>query len=281
MKKIIRIIPRLDIKNGFLIKGINLEGLRILGNPIDFAKNYYDQGADEISYLDNVATLYGTKNLSKFIKKTAQNIFIPLSVGGGIYTLDHIKELLDSGADKICINSAVVKNLSFLDKAVKLIGSSNIVINIEYVKIDNESYVTTSLGRDLSEIKLKKWAKIVENSGAGEIVLTSINNEGIGQGFDLKNIKEISENIKIPVIAHGGAGNFHHIYEVIKKTQISGVMIASLFHYDLAGNFKFKKPSVGNTSFLQNELKKKPQFNLRKLKQFLKKKNILVRNEKN
>ena len=153
MKKIIRIIPRLDIKNGFLIKGINLEGLRVLGNPIDFAKNYYDQGADEISYLDNVATLYGTQNLSKFIKKTAKNVFIPLSVGGGISKLDHIKELLDTGADKICINSAVVNNLQFLEKAVKLVGSANIVINIEYVNIDKDYFVTTSLGRDLSNIK--------------------------------------------------------------------------------------------------------------------------------
>jgi len=277
MEKIIRIIPRLDIKNGFLIKGINLEGLRVLGNPIDFAKNYYDQGADEISYLDNVATLYGTKNLSKFIKKTSQNIFIPLSVGGGISRLDHIRELLDSGADKICINSAVVKNLSFLDKAVKLIGSSNIVINIEYVDIDQEFVVTTSLGRDLSKIKLKNWAKIVENAGAGEIVLTSINHEGIGKGFDIKNIREITENINIPVIAHGGASNFRHVYEVIKKTKISGVMIASLFHYDLIGNFQFKKPLIGNTSFLENELIKKPKLNLKGLKQFLKTKKVSIR----
>lgn len=277
MKKIIRIIPRLDIKNGFLIKGINLEGLRVLGNPIDFAKNYYDQGADEISYLDNVATLYGTQNLSKFIKKTAKNIFIPLSVGGGISKLDDIKELLDTGADKICINSAVVKNLQFLEKAVKLVGSANIVINIEYVNIDKDYFVTTSLGRDLSNIKLKNWAKIVENTGAGEIVLTSINHEGIGNGFDIKNIKKISQAVNIPVIAHGGAGNFDHVYEVIKKTKVSGVMIASLFHYDLAGYFKFKSPKTGNISFLQNKIKKNPKFELSKLKKFLKKRKISIR----
>lgn len=277
MNKIIRIIPRLDIKNGYLIKGINLEGLRILGDPMDFSESYYSQGADEISYIDNVATLYGTKNIGKFIKKTSKKIFVPLAVGGGIKNINDVKETFDNGADKICINSAVVKNLKFLEEAAKIVGSANICVNIEYIKIKNSYFVTTSQGRDLTNINPIKWSKIVEDHGAGEVVLTSINHEGMQKGFDKKNIKIISQQLKIPVIAHGGAGNFFDFYEIIKNTNISGVMAASFFHYDLVSQFKLKKPKIGNTKFLETITYKKSDNNLSKLKKFLKSKNIKVR----
>ena len=134
--RFIRIIPRLDIKNGQLIKGINLEGLRILGNPFDFAKYYYETGADEISYVDNVATLYGTNNLTKFVSKTAKNIFIPITVGGGIRKLQDIENMLRAGADKICINSSAIDNKNFIKKAAKVFGCSTISAIVEFVKID-------------------------------------------------------------------------------------------------------------------------------------------------
>jgi len=236
-KNLIRIIPKLDIKNGLLIKGINLEGLRVLGNPLDFANYYFKNGADEICYLDNVATLYGTNNISSFVTKTAKNIFIPLSVGGGIKNLKDIEVMLKAGADKVCINSAAIDNIDFISNAAKIFGSSTIVSVIETVRINGKYFISKSNGRDLEDIHPLEWAKKVENAGAGEILLTSVNDEGLQSGFDIFMAKTISNSVKIPVIAHGGAGNFNHVYEVISKTNISGVAIASLFHYDIFNLF--------------------------------------------
>ena len=278
-KNFIRIIPKLDIKNGRLIKGINLEGLRILGEPFSFAEHYYKSGADEICYVDNVATLYGTNNLSSFISKTAKNIFIPLSVGGGIRKLNDIERFLKNGADKVCINSAAVDNINYLKKASKTFGSSTITIIIEYVKIKNKYFISKSAGRDLVNINPFDWAKKVEDFGAGEVFLTSVNHEGLKKGFDVNVIKKISNDLSIPVIAHGGAGNINHIYEVIKNTNISGVSISSLFHYDIAHIFDFKKDKIGNFSFLEKLIKKKnkPINYLKKVKEFLINKNINVK----
>ena len=168
-KNFIRIIPKLDIKNGMLIKGINLEGLRVLGDPFNFARYYYENLADEICYIDNVATLYGTNNLSNFISDTAKNIFIPISVGGGIKTIDDVKRIFNAGADKICINSAAIEKPKFISKIARIFGSANITIIIEYIKIDNKYFITKSTGRDTVRIDPIKWAKIVEKEGAGEI----------------------------------------------------------------------------------------------------------------
>ena len=152
IKKPIRIIPVLDIKNGVLIKGINLEGLRVLGIPRNFANYYYTSGADEIVYIDNVATLYGTNNLSKFITETAKNIFIPLSVGGGIRTLKDIEEMLTAGADKVCINSSIIDNVKNLKIASRKFGSSNITVIIQSIKIGNKYFISKSNGRDLIKV---------------------------------------------------------------------------------------------------------------------------------
>lgn len=275
--QLIRIIPKLDIKNGLLIKGINLEGLRVLGNPYQFAEDYYKSGADEISYIDNVATLYGTNNLGKFVNKTSKNIFVPLSVGGGIRSIKDIQTMLNFGADKVSINSAAIDNPEFVKEASRTFGSSTIVINIEAIKIGKSYFISKSNGRDLIKIDPIYWAKKVEKLGAGEIFLTSVNKEGLKEGFDLKLVKELSRNVTIPVIAHGGAGNFDHVYDLIKKTNISGVSISSLLHYDLLGKFKFDKSSVGNTDFLNKNKKRKIKNNLKNLKEFLYKKSIKVR----
>jgi imidazole glycerol-phosphate synthase subunit HisF len=280
--RFIRIIPKLDIKNGLLIKGINLEGLRVLGDPYNFAKYYFDQGADEICYIDNVATLYGTNNLSKFVKRTAQNIFIPLAVGGGIRSINDIEDMLRNGADKVCINSAVIDNKNFLKKAVKEFGSSTITVVIESNEINGKYFISKSNGRDLINIKPDIWAKELEDLGAGEIFLTSVNREGLKAGFDIKITEKVSSKVKIPVIAHGGAGSLKHIYEVIKNTNINGVSFSSIIHYEACNLFPKKKSKIfdiGNTFFISNKLNKKKPINYLKLiKKYLLDKKIYVRN---
>ena len=178
-KKIKRIIPLLDIKNGLVIKGVNLEGLRILAHAESLASFYYNKGADEICYIDNVATLYGTNNLTKFVSKTAKNIFIPLSVGGGVRNISDIQKLFIAGADKVCINSAVIDDINFLNKAKKIFGSANISIIVQSICIDKEYYISKSNGRDVVKINPFDWARVLEDNGAGEIILTSVNKEGL------------------------------------------------------------------------------------------------------
>jgi cyclase len=257
-----------------------LEGLRVIGNPYEFANFYYKCGADEIAYVDNVATLYGTNNLQKFIKNTAKNIFIPLSVGGGIRSIKDIEEILKNGADKICINSAAIDNPKFITEASKRFGSANISSIIEVIKIKKNYFISKSNGRDLIKLNPVDWAKKVEEMGSGEIFLTSVNKEGLKSGFDIEVIKKISENVSIPVIAHGGAGDFMDIYNVIKNTSISGVSISGLFHYAFVRHSKsIIKRSIGNYEFLNSikKYKKKPENLILKLKKFLSKKKINVR----
>ncbi len=277
-KKPIRIIPFLDIKNGLLIKGINLEGLRILGNAKDFANLYYKDGADEICYLDNVATLYGTSNLSKFIKNTAKKIFVPLSVAGGIRTIENSLDMFKAGADKIIINSAAINNIKFLKKLVTIFGSANISILIQSIKIKNKYMISKSNGRDIKDITPVDWAKRVEDAGAGEIIITSVNNEGLGRGFDLNITNKISRAVSLPVIAHGGAGSFRDIYNVIKSTKISGVGLASMLHYDAIKYLPKVNTKIGNTDFLDRVKRfKRKKILLKEIKKYLKNKGILIR----
>lgn len=276
----IRIIPRLDIKNNNLIKGINLEGLRVLGAPYEYSQYYSNNGADEIHYSDAVASLYGTNNLTSLIKMTAKNLRIPLSVGGGIRSISDIEKILESGADKVFANTAFIENKKFINEAVKKFGSSTISSNIECIKIDKKYFISKSNGRDLVNIHPCEWAKKLEGLGIGEIIVTSVNSEGLECGFDLGIIKKISNSIKIPVLAHGGAGNFQHVLEVIRKTKISGVIIASMFHYKCINKFKFNfKNTVGNFYFLKNTKKSFLSNPIMELKNFLFKNKINIRNE--
>ena len=278
-KNFIRIIPKLDIKNGNLIKGINLEGLRVLGDPFNFAQVYSQHGADEICYVDNVATLYGTNNLTKFVNQTAKNLRIPLSVGGGIRSIDDISMMLNAGADKVTINSAVIDDINFLKKAIKVFGSSTITVIVECMKIKNRYFISKSNGRDLVKKDPLDWCKKLEDIGAGELFITSVNHEGLKNGFDIPLIKKISKKAFIPIIAHGGAGNFEHISDVIRHTNISGVSIASFFHYNYLNHFKIKKSNmIGNCNFLSTTENTNKKINLIKnLKTFLKKRKINVR----
>ncbi len=253
--KYVRIIPRLDIKGPNLVKGIHLEGLRVLGKPEDFAQLYYSQGADELIYQDTVASLYERNNLNEIISRTAKNIFIPITVGGGIRNLEDINSVLRAGADKISINTAAIKNPEFINNASKTFGSSTIVVAIESIRQADSSYLAyTDNGREHTGIEVVSWAKEVEARGAGEILLTSIDNEGTGAGYDLELIKIVSENVTIPLIAHGGAATSEHIIDAIEKGGADSVSIASILHYsqkNYQNNLSQKFESEGNIEFLK------------------------------
>jgi cyclase len=230
----IRLIARLDIKNEDVIKGIHLEGLRKIGDPIELAKKYYQQGIDEIIFMDAVASLYGRNNLFHIIESACKEVFIPITIGGGIRNISDIENALNSGADKIAINTHAIKNPELIMEASRIYGSQCIVGSIEAMKkSDNRWEAYTDNGREETGIDAIEWAKELERLGAGELIITSINQEGTNKGFDIELIKKISENVTIPVIASGGAGKIGHINDVINQTEVGAVAIASLLHYNI------------------------------------------------
>lgn len=260
----IRIIPKLDIKNHNLVKGINLEGLRVLGNPRQFAEKYYNEGADELIYHDVVASLYQRNNLSSLIKNTCENIFLPMLVGGGIRSTDQVETILNSGADRIFLNTAALDNPSIIDNIVKKYGSSTLVISLEVVK-SNEKYICRKdFGREETNKELIDWAKEVELRGAGEIIVTSIDSDGTGLGFDLKIAEKLSNNIKIPFVINGGISSIKQIDQLLNVSNPSGIAIGSAFHYGNIDRDFIKQNSLdGNIEFLS---KKQKYRNFGKLK---------------
>lgn len=252
----IRIIPRLDIKGPNLVKGIHLEGLRVLGKPEAFAKYYYENGADELFFQDTVASLYDRNSLHDIITKTAKEIFIPLTVGGGLRTLDDIRNVLRAGADKVVINTAAIKNPNFIREASHKFGSSTIVVAIEAIKNTDGKYLAfTDNGREYTGVEVISWAQKVEELGAGEIVITSVDKEGTGEGYDLELIKSVSQAVSIPVIAHGGASNPENIVQAILYSKADAVSIASILHYSVMksfGSLSTDYKEEGNISFLNS-----------------------------
>ena len=235
--KNIRIIPRLDIKGPNLVKGIHLEGLRVLGKPSDFAQFYYENGADELMFMDVVASLYERNSLHDIISETAKQKFIPITVGGGLRSISDIKEVLRVGADKVCLNTAAIKDPELIRQASRKFGSSTIVVAIEVIKEENGKYLAyTDNGREYTGIDIFEWAQIVEEMGAGELVITSVDREGTGEGMDISMIEKISRMVDIPVIAHGGVGKKEDIKELFNKTDAKAVSLASLLHYDYVQN---------------------------------------------
>ncbi len=274
MSKYIRIIPRLDIKGPNLVKGIHLEGLRVLGRPEQFARHYYESGADELIYMDVVASLYERNSLNEIISKTAKEIFIPLTVGGGLRTLDDIKNVLRAGADKISLNTSAIKNPMIIQEASKVFGSSTIVVAIEAMRQPSGKYIAyTDNGRVNTGVEAINWAKQVERLGAGEILLTSIDREGTGEGYDIELTKMISEMVSIPVIAHGGCGRLEDIKNVIVDGKAGAVAVASVLHYDfiMNNNGETNLISEGNIEFLKsNKRFSKIEHNdLYKIKKYL------------
>ena len=253
--KTVRIIPRLDIKGPNLVKGIHLEGLRVLGKPSDFAKYYYQKGADELLFMDVVASLFERNSLHNIISETAKEIFIPITVGGGLRTISDIKEVLRVGADKVCLNTAAIKDPQLIQNASRMFGTSTIVVAIEAIKESDGKYLAyTDNGREYTGVEVFEWAKKIESLGAGEIVITSVDKEGTGEGFDLELITKLSSLVNIPVICHGGVGKIDHAVEVFKNTNVSAAMMSSVFHYNfIKENISEASSDEGNVEFLKSK----------------------------
>lgn len=251
----IRVIPRLDIKGPNLVKGIHLEGLRVLGKPEDFARHYFEQGADELMYMDAVASLYGRNSLEAIVGRTSREIFIPLCVGGGLRSVDDIRAILRAGADKVSVNTAAVARPELIGEAARAFGSSTIVVSIEAIRRRDGSYEAyTDYGRQNSGRDAFEWALQAVELGAGELVVTSIDREGTGVGYDLALTRKIAEAVPVPVIASGGAGCVAHVCDVVREGRADAVSLASVLHYNhmchreyAAGDFA----EEGNTEFLR------------------------------
>lgn len=250
----VRVIARLDIKGPNLVKGIHLEGLRVLGKPEDFARYYYENGADEIFYQDVVASLYNRNSLQYIITRTANQILIPITVGGGLRTIEDIKGVLRAGADKVSINTAAINNPQLIQEAARKFGSSTIVVAIEAIKQADGTYLCyTDNGREHTGVEAISWAKKAEGLGAGEILLTSIDKEGTGTGYDTTLIEQISTAVSIPVVAHGGAGKLAHLKEAF-DSKANALAVASMLHYSYIQDFKNLSisKSEGNIEFLKS-----------------------------
>ncbi len=236
-----RIIARLDIKTQNLIKPIQLEGLRVLGNPNEFAKRYYEDGADELILIDTVATLYGRNHLAKIIKETSNDVFIPITISGGVRTLNDAEEIFKSGADKISINTAAIEDPEIIDKFVKNYGSQSIVISMDVKKInENEWECYTHGGRERTNKNVKDWCKEVESRGAGEVFITSIDKDGTKKGLDFELGEKISENLKIPFVFGGGLKSEDEIPKINFLGKCDGLAVGTSLHYKLLNIKKLK-----------------------------------------
>lgn len=283
MKNKVRIIPRLDIKGPNLVKGIHLEGLRVLGKPEYFAEYYYESGADELFFQDTVASLYERNNLQDIISKTAKKTFIPMTVGGGIRTINDIRAALLAGADKVAINTEAIKNPNFIKEASMKFGSSTIVVAIEAIQDSKTGkYLAyTDNGREYTGVNAIEWAFRVQELGAGEIIITSVDREGTGEGFDKSLVKMIADIVEIPVIAHGGCKSPQDAVELIYDTKIDGIALASILHYDSILNMEIVGDynDEGNINFLKSGsiFKKINSCKIKDIKDALKNNNIPVR----
>jgi cyclase len=227
-----RIIPCLDIKDGRVVKGVQFLELKDAGNPLELASFYSKNGADELVFLDISATLEKRKTLAEMVTQLSKEINIPFTVGGGIQSVEDARLLLQSGADKVSINSAAVLNPELITQISDAFGSQSLVVAIDIKKVDNDWYVFIKGGTESTGILAINWAKKVEELGAGELLITSMNNDGSKDGFALEITNEISKVVSIPVIASGGAGNSQHFIDLFTKTEVSAGLAASIFHFN-------------------------------------------------
>ena len=227
-----RILPCLDVNAGRVVKGVNFVDLKDAGDPVELAKIYNDAGADELVFLDITATHEDRSTIIDVVYRTAEQVFIPLTVGGGIQSLENIKNLLRAGADKVSINSAAVHNPSFINRASDRFGQQCIVVAIDARRRNSSGWdVYVHGGRKNTGIDAIAWAKEMETRGAGELLVTSMDADGTQAGYDLELTRTIAEQVKIPVIASGGAGNCQHIYEALDRGKAEAALLASLLHY--------------------------------------------------
>jgi len=238
----IRIIPKLEVKNENLIKGIHLEGLRIVGKPEEAAFKYANDGADELIYIDLVASLYQRNNWINIVRKTAEKIYIPLTVGGGIRSLEDAKTFLRAGADKVAINTAITQNPKLITQISQKFGSQAMVASLEVQKkIDGQYEIYSDSGRTPTGLEPIAWAKEVVKRGAGEILLTFIHQDGTEQGYDLELLKQIATQVSVPVIASGGAGKLEDLLEAVLTGKADALALASLLHFNKTTVSKIKK----------------------------------------
>jgi cyclase len=246
-----RIIPCLDIKDGRTVKGVNFINIRDAGDPVELAKEYVKQGADELVFLDITATIENRKALSGLVERIAAEINIPFTVGGGIDTIEDVGNLLQAGADKVTVNSSAVRKPEIIPEIAGQYGSQCVVVAIDTKFVDDEWIVFVNGGRTPTELKTVEWACRVEELGAGEILLTSMNNDGTRSGFSIDITSRVSSMVNIPVIASGGAGAIEHFKELFYNTGCSAALAASIFHFG--------------------------EIDIRDLKKYLKKENISIR----
>lgn len=227
----LRLIARLDIKGEKLIKGIQLEGVRVVGDPQEFATRYYHQGVDEIVYMDAVASLYDRDTLAQIVSRTAREVFVPITVGGGLRSLDDVHAMLRAGADKVAINSAATVNPDLIREVAQSCGSQCMVLQIDAKRTGKNSWEAyRDCGREHTGLDALEWARRGQALGAGEILLTSIDSEGMRKGFDTALVQAISAAVTIPVIASGGMGKFEHLRDVAQYTD--AVAMAHVLHYN-------------------------------------------------
>ena len=226
-----RIIPCLDIKNGRTVKGVNFLNLRDAGDPVALAKQYAENGADELVFLDISATLESRSTTIEMVRNVAEQIDTPFTVGGGVSTRDGVELLLKSGADKVCVNSAAIKRPELINELSKAFGNQCIVVAIDAKEVDGKWLVHLAGGTIPTELDLFEWAKEVETRGAGEILFTSMNNNGVKRGFANEALAQLSETVNIPIIASGGAGTMRHFVDVFKEGKADAALAASVFHF--------------------------------------------------
>jgi imidazole glycerol-phosphate synthase subunit HisF len=233
MTKKVRLIARLDIKGPKLIKGINLEGVRVVGDPHEYAKNYFHQGIDEILYMDSVATLYGRNSLAGLVRETTEDVFVPMTVGGGLRSLADVDEMMRAGADKVAINTAAVRRPELLTEVSRRYGSQAMVLSVEAKRRPSgkgwEVYV--DLGREKTDMDVIDWVQRAVDLGAGEVLVTSVDKEGMRAGFDVDLVRAICDVVDVPVIASGGMGTLEHASTVIEQGGADAVAMAHVLHY--------------------------------------------------
>jgi cyclase len=231
----IRLIARLDIKGPNLIKGVHLEGLRVMGSPNEHALRYYLQGADELIYLDCVASLYGRNHLGDIIRGAARDIFVPMTVGGGIRSVDDATQILRAGADKVAVNTAAVANPALISEIAQRFGSQCMVLSVEAKQVAPARWeVFTDNGREYTGLDVVEWVKKGVGLGAGEVLLTSIDREGTRQGFDIRLVRAVTREVAVPVIASGGMGEPTDVLAVVREGGADAVAMADILHYKRA-----------------------------------------------
>lgn len=237
-----RVISRLDIKNGFVIKGIHLEGLRKVGDPLGLCTAYYKQGVDEILFMDAVASYYGRNNLFDVIDQAGKNSFVPMAIGGGLKTMEDVDRAFQSGADKVSVNTGIIRNPQFINEVALKYGAQAVVCSIEAKRSGVNSWECyVENGREPAGRDVMDWINEAQERGVGEFLITSVDQEGTKRGFDIELYKAARQISKVPIIASGGAGKIDHIRQVYEETGVQAVAVASLLHYNMVTTREIKE----------------------------------------